>query len=160
MTANVQKCGNEWTSSLKHAPKSSVQIDHVKPGMVLYQKDNHTRKRQEGCYVWVINGGKRARILGEARICVKSSFDLQRQRILKLEDMLTNHLKEHSGCITDITQALSNVNYQVDVLIEQVDRKWRDSKIGWKKNRLIGLSLDDKGRKMFNMWTFTPRTRV
>ena len=52
----------------------------------------------------------------------KTKFDLQRQRILKLEDMLTNHLKEHSGCITDITQALSNVNYQVDVLIEQVDR--------------------------------------
>ena len=59
----------------------------------------------------------------------KIKFDMQRQRILKLEKMLTNHLKDSSGAsdtfrveIRHITEALSNVNWQVDVLKEQVDR--------------------------------------
>ena len=59
-------------------------------------------------------------------------INLNAQWIVKLENILDNQVHE-----------IESLRYQFDSL----------------KARLIGLSLDDKGRKMFNMWTFTHRTR-
>ena len=90
-----------------------MRIDHVKPGIgFIAKRQSHTktargllRMSNQFCSDWC-----------------KIKFDMQLQRILKLEKMLTNHLKDGAVEIRHITEALSNVNWQVDVLKEQVDR--------------------------------------